>query len=291
MINILKNNSDDPMEMKLSPMLAISVVFHLAIFSIFLFVPESFSHRPIEGVVYEVNLVEMPVKRDLRKTSSPNRRKGKALVKKDTKAKRIKSRKKVGKPIVISKRTIKKKTSLRKKTAPTKLIDRAISRIEKKVKSEKKDHIDSAISRAISRIEKKVKSEKKDHIDSAISRLEGKVNRLEGQTPTGRQSISGMPIRIYQMEVENWIKSNWAYPVALHSAKDRSSLEAIVVVMVRRNGSISKTEVLRRSSSIIFDQSVIKAIEKSDPLPPFPEGYKKSYEEFEIKFNLKELEG
>jgi colicin import membrane protein len=268
MINILKNNSDDPMEMKLSPMLAISVVFHLAIFSIFLFVPESFSHRPIEGVVYEVNLVEMPVKRDLRKTSSPNRRKGKALVKKDTKAKRIKSRKKVGKPIVISKRTIKKKISLRKKTAPTKLIDRAISRIEKKVKSEKKDHI-----------------------DSAISRLEGKVSRLEGQNPTGRQSISGMPIRIYQMEVENWIKSNWAYPVALHSAKDRSSLEAIVVVMVRRNGSISKTEVRRRSSSIIFDQSVIKAIEKSDPLPPFPEGYKKSYEEFEIKFNLKELEG
>lgn len=257
------------MEMKLRPMLAISALFHLAIFSIILFVPESFSRRPIEGVVYEVNLVEMPVKGDLKKTRSPKVRKGKASVKRDTKARRIKSRKKAEKPIVISKRTIKKKTSPRKKPkiAPTKLIDRAISRIEKKVKSEKKDHI-----------------------DSAISRLEGKVSRLEGQNPTGRQSISGMLIRIYQMEVENWIKSNWSYPVALQSAKDRSGLEAIVVVMVRRNGSISKTEIKRRSSSAIFDQSVIKAIKKSDPLPPFPEGYKRSYEEFEINFNLKELE-
>jgi colicin import membrane protein len=60
--------------------------------------------------------------------------------------------------------------------------------------------------------------------------------------------------------------------------------------MVKRDGSILKTEIKKRSSDDMFDQSVIKAIERSDPLPPFPEGYRKSYDEIEINFNLKELE-
>jgi len=45
-----------------------------------------------------------------------------------------------------------------------------------------------------------------------------------------------------------------------------------------------------RSGDTIFDQSVLKAVEKSDPLPPFPEGYIKSYDDIEITFNLKDLE-
>jgi colicin import membrane protein len=62
-------------------------------------------------------------------------------------------------------------------------------------------------------------------------------------------------------------------------------------LQVKRNGTIMKTEIKKRSSNPIFDQSVIKAIEKSDPLPPFPEWYKKSYDEIEINFNLKDLQG
>ena len=40
----------------------------------------------------------------------------------------------------------------------------------------------------------------------------------------------------------------------------------------------------------MFDESVMRAIERSDPLPPFPEGFLKSFEEIEINFNLRELE-
>jgi colicin import membrane protein len=93
---------------------------------------------------------------------------------------------------------------------------------------------------------------------------------------------------MYQAEVEDKIKSNWSYPVALQSRED---LEAIVVVMVKGDGTILKTEMKKGSSDPIFDESVLRAVKRSDPLPPFPEGYRKSYDEIEIKFNLKDLQG
>jgi colicin import membrane protein len=51
-----------------------------------------------------------------------------------------------------------------------------------------------------------------------------------------------------------------------------------------------KTRFDKRSTDVLFDESVSKAIERSNPLPPFPEGYRKTNEELEINFNLKDLE-
>ena len=263
-----RRDSNDLMEMKLRPMVALSIFLHLAVFAIILFVPEQIPAGSFEGVVYEVNLVDMPAAGDLKvKGTSPAREeKGKAIAKRDTQARRIKTVKKEEKPVVLSKRTIKKKTSPKKKpkVSPSQLIDRAISRVERKVKSEEKTHI-----------------------DKAISELEGKVSHRRGSGLIGGQAAGGISIQIYQAEVEGWIKSNWSYPVALQSMKD---LEAVVVILVKRDGTILKTDIKRRSSNRIFDQSVMKAIERSDPLPPFPEGYRKSNEEIEISFNLKDLE-
>jgi outer membrane biosynthesis protein TonB len=50
------------------------------------------------------------------------------------------------------------------------------------------------------------------------------------------------------------------------------------------------TRIVKHSGSPVFDESVTRAIKRSDPLPPMPESYPKSYEELEITFNLKELE-
>jgi len=61
-------------------------------------------------------------------------------------------------------------------------------------------------------------------------------------------------------------------------------------VTVKRDGAILKRRFKKRSSSAVFDESVSKAIERSNPLPPFPEGYRKSHDEIEINFNLKDLQ-
>lgn len=272
-----KNTLRDPTDIRLSPMLALSFFAHLAVFSLFLFVPDSNSVRPVEGVIYEVNLVEMPAGMDIKPrktTTAAGKKTGKPIFKKKTRARRIKAlEKKKKKSLVVAKRTVTKKTSPRKKPRKSRsqLIDRAISRIAKKVKRSPEG--------------------RNDHIDKAISKIEGRVSRRQVGGLRGGQPVSGIPMRMYQIEVENWVKSNWSYPVALNSSKARSTLESIVLLMVKRDGTIVKIQVKKRSSNAIFDQSVTKAIKKSDPLPPFPEGYRKSYEEFEIKFNLRELEG
>jgi colicin import membrane protein len=71
--------------------------------------------------------------------------------------------------------------------------------------------------------------------------------------------------------------------------ESRKDLEAIVVVMVKSDGSVVKTRLDKRSGSPIFDDSVMKAVERSNPLPPFPEGYKRSDDEIYLKFNLNDL--
>lgn len=261
-------------------MLLLSIIFHVGIFFVTLLLPQSMPGAGrFQGIVYEVDLVEMPAGtgQRLKGTTPATAEKEKSPLKEAEKAKRVSIPKKKEKPVVIAKQTVKKKKPpAKKKAESTKdLIEKAISKIEKKVQSDTKE---------------------RTHIDKAISKLEDKVagegQEGEGEA-TGRPGSpggtigNGIHLRMYQMEVEIWIKSNWAYPVALQRPKN---LEAIVVLRVKRDGSITRTDFKKRSSDTIFDQSVTKAIERSDPLPPLPEGYVKSYEELEITFNLKELE-
>jgi N-methylhydantoinase A len=60
---------------------------------------------------------------------------------------------------------------------------------------------------------------------------------------------------------------------------------------VRSDGTILKSRLEKRSTDVLFDESVLKAIERSNPLPPFPEGYRKTHEEFYINFTLNDLKG
>ena len=265
-------NSDHLMEPTWRKMLTISVAFHLVVFSVILFVPEHMPTRRIGGAIYEVNLVEMPTGGPLKADTSVKAKSDKDLLlsKKSPQATRISRPKKKEKPIVIAKRVVKKKSEKAKKPelSPSKLIDKAVLRVDKKVKAEMEDPI-----------------------DQAISKLETKFKGTTGRGFGQGDADSGITIRIYQMEVENKIKSNWAYPVAHLSPKSRKDLEAIVIVKVNNNGTILNSWFKKRSSDTIFDQSVSRAIERSDPLPRFPEGYRMTYDEIEINFNLRDLEG
>ena len=124
-------------------------------------------------------------------------------------------------------------------------------------------------------------------LERALSRIEKKAMGESKQGARRAGGPYGISIQIYQAKIENRIKSNWSYPVAVQGSKD---LEAVIVVKVRRDGKIMEMQFAKKSSNSIFDQSVAKAVERSDPLPPFPEGYLKSYDEIEIRFNLKDLE-
>ena len=177
--------------------------------------------------------------------------------------------------MIIGKRTVERKKKAPKKSSkpkkpsvsPSKLIDQAVAKIKKNVDNKKDDR----------------------RLDRAISGIENRVKDAE-TAGSGGTSSTGIAIRMYQMEVEARIKSNWQYPVALISPAKRKGLETTVVVKVKNDGTILKSWVLDRSGNAVFDGSVIKAVDRSNPLPPFPQGYNKSHDEVEIRFNLSELE-
>ncbi|MCP4682946.1 MAG: hypothetical protein GY864_11485 [Desulfobacterales bacterium] len=260
-------NSNNLLDQRWGKGLFVSVCFHLVFFSMIFFVPESIPTRRINNTVYEVNLVEMPIRgrRDPGPASKVIARKNPLVSKKDVPAKRISRPEKKEKPVIIAKRTVTRKNQGVEKpeVSPAKLIDQVLAKSEKSTEEEKKASIDN------------------------ISRQEAQSAVETG--PIGDRPAGGITIRIYQMEVENLIKSNWSYPVALVNPKSKRTLEAIMIVRVKNSGAIIKSRFKSRSSNAKFDQSVLRAIERSDPLPPFPPGYRKSFDDMEINFNLRDL--
>jgi len=251
------------------------------VFSMFFFVPESMpTRRPSGQTVSEVDLVQLPPApvKTMKDAAvvSPKKVIADSSSSKAAPSRRIQPPAKEEKPVIIGKRVVEReiekkkpeKTVAKPKVDASRLIDQAIGKIERKVKAENK----------------------KDHLSTALSKIESQVEKAEKGSPQGEPSETGIAIRLYQLEVAERIKQNWSYPVAISNPAEYQAIEAVVVVTVRENGTIIRFAVKKKSSSTLFDASVLKAIERSDPLPPFPDGYRKSSDDIEIRFNLSEME-
>jgi len=276
-------NGVDADGMKWIPVIAVSVCLHAAIFSLMLFFPENLSlRRPSTGIVYEVQLVEMPGDKGAGKAPAPAKpvappgKKAKAIppIRSPKPAKRIAEVKREKKPVVVAKKTVQKGPQPVKKRekSPSELIDQAISRIDRKVKSRE-------------RTTPAAQKDRSNPLDRAVSNIQDRVRRSGGIGRAG--GFMGTVMQLYQANVHNWIAGNWSYPVALQRGDD---LEATVLLQVQRDGSITSSRFVRKSSEPVFDESVLRAVERSNPLPPFPESYTRSHEEIEIRFTLEELE-
>jgi colicin import membrane protein len=289
-------------EEKSGKMMILSLLLHLLVFSTVLFGPYTGVRLPaIEDRTYHVDLVEPPSKPG-KKTEGKGpstehvAKKGshkpdKTVKKTTVKAKRITTGKE--KPVHI----LAKRVSPKSVTPPAKesklaseLINKAIEKIEKSAAQEEEQ---KQVKEALNKIEKRVTKEKQEAGESEAGSSEegsGQLNNGgKGLSGGGGSLAGGTSIQLYQMEVENTIKNNWSYPAALSRMKETKSPEAVIIVSVKSDGKILKISFKEKSNNQLFDSSVLKAIEKSDPLPQFPPGYVKTYDEIEIKFNLNDL--
>ncbi len=246
----------------------LSLLFHFFVISAALFITSRPSSRtPMRYKFYEVALVELPSKRPEKKTKKKAKRAISYKRKKGKKGrKRIVSRKKE-KSIVIPKKRIRIHN---KRKSPDKIIEEAISKIKKRVKTSRKRR-------------------EKDHIEEAINKIKEKIGKEERGSPRSSKVIESISLQLYKGQIESRITNNWIYPAALIMGTEKRDLEAIIVLKVKKSGEIIRFWFKKRSNDAIFDNSLIKAIKRSNPLPPFPEGYKKRYEEIEIHFSLSEL--
>jgi TonB family protein len=114
------------------------------------------------------------------------------------------------------------------------------------------------------------------------------------QSALGKQKVSlvnigGMKggelsqaLMLYRALVNEKIESNWVLPERF--SQEKEDLEAVVVVRARRDGTVFDINFEKKSGDSYFDDSVLKAILKSKPFPPFPDIYSPQEEEIVIRF-------
>ena len=109
-----------------------------------------------------------------------------------------------------------------------------------------------------------------------------------GETGGGSQASEeyGLARKLYYSEVWRAIQSQWAVPSELIN---RDDLEAILIIKVRRDGTIMDVRFEKKSGNEIFDSSVLRAVQKANPLPPFPKTYSPPYEEIGVRFRPRDL--
>jgi len=286
-------------------MVALSVLLHAGVISSVLFYSGSIPTRKIGGQVYEVDLVELAAPRTGTNRGAEtagasvtpaapeavSESERSSTVTDARPARRIEPEKAAEKPAVIAKRVVDAPSPVapRPTVKPAELIDRAVSRIERKEESRRDDPA-SMISDAVNRVQRELEEKKKE--DSVIGDAIARLGAGDAGSEAGEGGESGgfgtsIRDRLYEMQVREHISRNWTYPAALDSVSGNP--EAEVVVQVRREGSIINYSLRRNSSNPRFDQSVLKAVERSDPLPPLPEGYGKSREVIILNFSLRDF--
>jgi colicin import membrane protein len=252
----------------------LSLIGHLSIFLIFIAIPFLPFHRAVAPRIISVDLVSMPVKavararppsvvHEKRVTSKPppKRAKEKALVKAPPPPK-IPARKAISlaHPKTLPVRSMKERTF-----KATRVVESAIRRIEHESRHAQPNPIDKAIEKIRSEVQK-----------------EEAAGRSDAVTEQGKERAQKAEDR-YRVEIADEIQRNWAYSEQM--AGDPKKLSAWVVLKVAANGKILDFWFEKRSGNAMLDESVARAIQKSNPLPPFPQGVTDSSIHLGLRFS------
>jgi colicin import membrane protein len=141
--------------------------------------------------------------------------------------------------------------------------------------------IQSAVDRLKSRTEATPKPSKGEGISSGTGEGEGAA--ALGPGGRGGGVVKGMEFIIYQNRMFNSIKDNWAW------VGQKSDLKVVVHFSIRENGEISGLKIVQPSGDPSYDESVLRAVKKSSPLPPPPESSRKDFADVELTFRPKDL--
>jgi TonB family protein len=90
----------------------------------------------------------------------------------------------------------------------------------------------------------------------------------------------------YYTVIWSRIKSQWNLPGGINP---KDNIEAIVQVRIMRNGAITGISFEKKSGLAYFDNSVLRALKKADPLPPLPPWYRENGLEIGIRFLSSDL--
>ena len=140
----------------------------------------------------------------------------------------------------------------------------------------------------------------KPSIDKALSALRHKEIPTPEATPTAQSSVASSPsirgnvnqtqvssrLNEYYRFIQSRVKGNWILPQSLRPI---DNVVTIIEVKILSNGAVERLNFEKRSGNRYVDDSAMKAVQKSIPFPPFPEGMIDSYIEIGLRFPSSDL--
>jgi len=106
-----------------------------------------------------------------------------------------------------------------------------------------------------------------------------------GPGPGGGGQLVGIEFLAYRQTVINTVKGHWTNVVA------SPGLVAAVRFAIGSDGTLGAIRLERSSGNAAYDSSVLRAVQRTQQLPPPPAKYAKEFGEFVIEFHSEETVG
>ena len=301
-----RSGLSDSQRDKLPKWLLLSLLFHGVLIASLFIVPFLPSRRDYTPPIYTVDLVggekiggnkigtelqPKPAPKEMAKNTAtepapppPQIKKSEDVKKqKAEKPEKAEKTKPAEKSVAIPEKTAPKETA---KKEPVKKETAAEPRRETKAEESSLDSvrerlIQAAVERAKNRTENPQKSSQGDVISTGPGEGEGAA--ALGPGGRGGGVVKGMDFIIYQNRMFDTIKQNWAW------IGQRSDVKVVVRFGIKESGEIVGLKVVQPSGDWSYDESVLRAVKKSSPLPPPPEPYRKDFADVQVTFRPKDL--
>jgi colicin import membrane protein len=272
---------------KLSKWLVFSLLLHAGLIAGLFIMPFLPARSAREYPVYTVDLVggekigQTNFGTELTPTAAPKEAPKKAekeISAPEPKKEKVEKTKSIEKTAVIPEKAITKET-VRKETAKEKKTE--AKETAASLDSVRERLIQSAVERAKNRTDSGQKTSKGEAISSGAGEGEGAA--ALGKGGRGGGVVKGMEFVIYQNRMLSTIKTNWVW------VGQRSNLRVVVRFNIKENGEIFGLKVVQASGNASYDESVIRAVNKSSPLPAPPEAVRNDFSDVELAFRPEDL--
>jgi colicin import membrane protein len=301
---------------RLSKWVGFSLVFHLALIAALFVAPMLPSQPAPEYPIYSVDLVggeklggtnlgtelSAPAARPAAKKAEspaaalPEKKKTEARKEKKEKVEKAPPKEKASPQETLALKQPTKKEPL-KKEPPQSATDETSQ--ENPLERVRERLIQSAAERAKSRAASTQTAGSRENTSSAASSTsstapskgeaissgpgEGEGAAALGQGGRGGGVVKGIEFIAYRNRVLTTIRENWSW------VPQRTDLKVTVHFGIRENGEIVGLKIVQPSGDRTYDESVLRALRKSTPLPPPPESYRSEFMDYTITFTPKDL--
>ncbi len=251
---------------------SVSCAAHILIIALFILNPVGTSKKILLPPVIRVTMVTLPTAAEPVPTAAKSGTSARRPVKPAPSKADISLAPREDARAVDKPKTIK---SLKKKTfRPSKVVESALTRIEQTVEEERVN----ALAAALDRLRSKVKEQPVE--DSPRASADNQIG-VPGKVKLDSKEIVEI-IDIYRVEVAFQIQKNWAFSQSL--AGSGQDLTAEIVFRVMPDGEIRDIWFDKRSGNAYLDESARRAIMKTNPVQPHPEGLNKPFIPVGLRF-------